>query len=154
MPLQVNFNSSAPASASAPDGTAAFPLGQAAVSPYPLGAVPVHNSSGNAANAVASASVSPGSGDLTAYLTGFEITGSGATAALPVTVTVVGVLGGTLSYTYVFVAGVTLANTPLIVQFALPLKASSMNTTITVSCPASGSGGTNNTVTAHGFKMP
>jgi hypothetical protein len=69
---------------------------------------------------------------------------------LPVTVTVTG-LDNTLSYTYSAAAGVLVANQPLVVSFPQPLPASAVNTAIVVTCPALGSGNTNNTVTAHGF---
>lgn len=118
---------------------------------YPNGANIVTATSGNVANAVATATLAAAAGKVT-YLTGFEITGSGATGALVVTVTVVG--SGTLaSYTYTFVAGATLANQPLIVEFTHPLSAGAVNTTIVVSCPASGLGGTNNVVNAHGYQL-
>ena len=106
--------------------------------------------SGNVANASAVATLTPAAGK-TAYITGFEVTGSGATTPLPVTVTVVGLLGGTRHYTYTFIAGVLIANTPLIVEFTRPLPASAVDIAIVVTCPASGAGGTNNTVVAHGF---
>ncbi len=109
------------------------------------------NSSGNKANASAAATLTP-SATTTAYLSGFEVTGSGATAALPVSVTVTGILGGTLTYTYNFSAGALVGNTPLVVAFDPPLPASAINTAIVVTCPASGAGGTNNTVVAHGFQ--
>ena len=87
----------------------------------------------------------------TVYLAGFEVTGSGATAGLPVTVTVAGLLGGSRLYTYSFAVGALVGNVPLIVEFDPPLPASAVNTAISVTCPASGLGGTNNTVVAHGF---
>jgi hypothetical protein len=86
-------------------------------------------------------------------LSGFEVTGSGATAGLPVSVTVTGVSGGTLTYTYTAAAGVLVANQPLIVEFNPPLPASALNTNIVVSCPSLGAGNTNNTVNAHGFNL-
>lgn len=115
-----------------------------------FGGVQLIAGSGNVANNTAAATLT-GTATTTVYLTGFEVTGSGATAALPVTVTVTGLLGGTRHYTYNFAAGVLVGNTPLIVEYTSPLPASAINTPITVSCPASGSGGTNNTVVAHGF---
>jgi hypothetical protein len=111
---------------------------------------PLIAGSGNVANASAAATLT-GISTTTVYIAGFEVTGSGATAGLPVTVTVAGLLGGTRSYTYSFAAGVLVGNTPLIVTFDPPLPASAINTAIVVTCPASGSGGTNNTVVAHGF---
>jgi hypothetical protein len=49
-------------------------------------------------------------------------------------------MGGTLTYTYVSVAGVTLGNTPLVVDFAPCLPASALNTAILVTLPALGAG--------------
>lgn len=117
---------------------------------YPAGAVALAAGSGNVANASAAATLT-GTATTTVYIAGFEITGSGATAGLPVTVTVAGLLGGTRSYTYTFTAGVLVANQPLVVPFFPPLPASAINTPIVVTCPASGAGGTNNTVVAHGY---
>lgn len=111
---------------------------------------PLIAGSGNVANASAAATLT-GTSTTTVYLAGFEVTGSGSTAALPVTVTVAGLLGGTRSYTYGFAAGALVGNVPLIVTFDPPLPASAINTAIVVTCPAGGAGNTNNTVVAHGF---
>jgi hypothetical protein len=128
------------------DGT---PLGAVV---YPVGSTALIAKSGNVANGSAAATLT-GTATTTVYITGFEITGSGATTGLPVTVTVAGLLGGTIQYTYVFVAGVLLPNTPLLARFQPPLPAAAVNTAIVVTCPASGAGGTNNTVVAHGFYL-
>lgn len=117
-----------------------------------FGVTPLIAGSGNKANASAAATLT-GTSTTTVYISGFEVTGSGATAALPVTVTVAGLLGGTQSYTYGFAAGVLVGNLPLVVDFDPPLPAAAINTAIVVTCPASGSGGTNNTVVAHGFYL-
>lgn len=111
---------------------------------------PLIAGSGNIANNTAAATLT-GTSTTKVYISGFEVTGSGATAGLPVTVTVAGLLGGTRSYTYTFAVGVLVGNAPLIVTYDPPLPASAVNTAIVVTCPASGSGGTNNTVVAHGF---
>jgi hypothetical protein len=126
---------------------------------YPTGdtgkrATPVAASSGNVAAAVAAAAIAAGGANVMSYLSGFEVTGSGATAGLPVTVTVTGAKSGTLSYTYTAVAGVLLGNTPLVVGFNPPLEANALNTAITVSCPSLGAGNTNNTVDVHGYQIP
>lgn len=120
-----------------------------AAPPYQEGATALIAGSGNVANASAAATLTP-TATTTAYISGFEVTGSGSTTGLPVTVTVAGLLGGTRSYTYSFVAGVLVANAPLIVAFFPPLPASVVNTAIVVTCPAGGAGNTNNTVVAHG----
>lgn len=117
----------------------------------PADATPLVVGSGNVANAVAAASLPAVAGE-TNYITGFEITGSGATAGLPVDVTVVGLIGGvTLHYNYTFAVGVLLPNQPLLIEFPNPIPASAVNTAITVSCPAGGAGNTRNAVVVHGF---
>src|SRR6266496_1633455 len=114
-------------------------------SQYPAGATPLAISSGNLANGVATATLTSAVGK-TAYLSGFEVTGAGATVALPVTVTVVGLLGGTASYTYGAVGGVLLMNAPLVVTYDPAVPASGTNVPVVVSCPALGLGNTNSTV--------
>lgn len=139
--------------------TSPLPVTAAASSPipitgaqYPVGAVALIHGSANAANAVAAATLTGGA-LTTVYLAGFEITGSGATAGLPVAVTVTGLLGGTRTYIYTFATGALVANTPLIVQFTPPLPASAVNTAIVVSCPAGGTGAANNCTVAHGYHV-
>lgn len=109
-------------------------------------------SSANVANAAAVATL-PAVAAKTTYITGFQITGSGATAALPVIVTVAGLVTGTMNFIYNFAAGVLVGNTPLIVPFTTPIPASAVNTPIVVTCPASGAGGTNNTASAEGYQL-
>lgn len=120
------------------------------IGPYQVAQTPIIGKSGNVANGSAAATLT-GTATTTVYLAGFEITGSGAVAGLPVTVTVTGLLGGTIQYTYAFAAGVLLSNAPLVVPFSPPLPAAAVNTPIVVTCPAGGTGTTNNTVTAHGY---
>ena len=121
------------------------------VSEYPNGAVAVNNSSGNKAAATATAMLAAAA-NKTTYISGFSITGSGATAASVVTATV---SDGTwtLSYTIAVASGVSAANQPLIVTFDPPLPASAVDTTITVTCPSLGSGNTNNVVNAQGYQL-
>lgn len=94
----------------------------------------------------------PAAPGLTTYLTGFEVTGAGATAASVVVVTVTGVLGGTKRYDVVVPAGATTSITPLIIEFTRPIPASAPNTAIIVTLPAFGAGNTNVALTAHGFQ--
>lgn len=117
---------------------------------YPSGSTPLAAGSGNQANATAAATLT-GTATTTVYITGFEVTGAGATAGLPVLVTVAGLLGGTRTYVHTFEAGVLVGNKPLAVQFAPPLPASAINTAIVVSCPAGGAGNTHSATVAHGF---
>jgi hypothetical protein len=121
-----------------------------AVPGYPTGSTPLSAGSANVANASGVATLT-GTATTTVYITGFQVTGAGATAGAAVTVTVAGLLGGTRSFTYTFATGAAVTNQPLLVQFLVPLPASAVNTAIVVTCPASGAGGTNNTVNAQGF---
>lgn len=116
----------------------------------PVSATRVSATSGNIANNTATATIPAVSGK-TNYLTGFQVFGAGATAALAVDVSITGLLGGTLTYTYCFAAGVAVANTPINVVFDPPLPASAVNTAIAVSCPAGGTGAAKNTVNAQGY---
>lgn len=125
--------------------------------PYPVAvdgtdATPVTAGSGKVANAVATATI-PAVAGKTAYISGFTITGSGATAALVVSPTVTGIISGTRTYTYAAVAGAAVINPVLDVQFCPPIPASAVNTEIAVACPALGAGNTNNTVNAYGFYL-
>lgn len=117
---------------------------------YPSGATPVVNSSASVANAAAVATLA-GVAAKTTYLSGFEITGGGSTAAAIAAVTVSGILGGSLNYTYGFALGAGVGNVPLIVEFNPPLPSSAVNTSIVVTCAAGGAGNLANTCVAHGF---
>jgi hypothetical protein len=112
----------------------------------------VNATSGDVANATATATLAAVAGR-TAYISGFEITGSGATAAAAVKVDVTGLAGGTISFIYCAAAGVAVANVPLIVAFPSPLPASAVAQAIAVVCPALGTGAAHNIVTAHGFYL-
>lgn len=122
------------------------------MSPYPYLSTPVTNSSGNVANASAVATLA-GVASKTTYITGFEITASGATAASVVSVTVTGTISGTMTYTFVAPAGATTAATPLTIPFPVAIPASAANTGIVVTLPALGAGNTNATVVAHGYQL-
>lgn len=107
-------------------------------------------SSGNVANASAAATITGTTGQFS-YLTGFEMTFGGATAAACVNATVTGLLGGTATYPVCAPAGVAVYGTPLIVNFNPPLQSSAANTNIVVTLPALGAGNTNAAVVAHGY---
>lgn len=113
----------------------------------------VQASSGNVAAAVATATL-PAVLNKMNYLSGFDVTSSGATAASVVSLTITGLLGGTRTYTYTAVAGVTLSNPALILYFDPPLQASGPNVAIVVSMPSLGAGNTNTCVNAEGFLTP
>jgi hypothetical protein len=114
------------------------------------GAAAVKATSGNTANASAVATLAADATKFT-YITGFDVTGSGATAGLPVVVTVAGLAGGSITYTYTAAIGALVANQPLSIRFPNPMTSSAINTAITVTCAALGIGSTNNVVNAFGF---
>jgi hypothetical protein len=110
--MAVNFRAAdglneTPVSAAAP-----LPVSGAAAN-IPAGATSVQISSGNVAAGSCAAAL-PAVSAKTNYCTGFQVTASGATTGLPVTVTLAGILGGTLTYTFVFPAGVLVPATPLV----------------------------------------
>lgn len=119
---------------------------------YPVGVTPITAGSGNAANAAAAATMAASAG-VTNYIAGFSVTGAGATAAAPVIVTVAGIVQATRSFIYTFAAGSAVGNQPLNVVFDPPIPATAVNTAITVTCPASGLGGTHNAVVCWGFRL-
>lgn len=116
----------------------------------PSGATMMTNTSANVANATASAALGAVAGQ-TNYVTGFQFTASGATAASVVTCTLVGVKPYNQFYTVAVPAGVTAGVTPLSVSFNPPLQATNVNVAITASCPALGSGNTNATMNIQGY---
>lgn len=111
----------------------------------------VDNSATGAAAAIAA--TLPAAAGATTFITGFEVTGTGATAGSIITITVTGILGGTKSYVYVVPAGVGAAAPTLTVEFSRPIPASALNTAIAVNVPSFGAGNTNAAVTAHGFQQ-
>jgi hypothetical protein len=116
------------------------------------GGTAVNASSANVANASAVSTI-PAVAAKTAYLCGFTITSGGSTGAALVTPTVTGLLSGTMNFTYGTVAGVTLANAPLVVALPQCLPASAVNTAIAVTLPALGAGNTNATVNSWGYYL-
>lgn len=124
-------------------------------SPYPGNAtavaVPINASSGNVAAGTAAASLAAAASKFT-YMTGFQFTSSGSTVGLPVICTITGI-ATTKSFIVTSVAGVLLANAPLIVQFNPPLQSSAVNTAVVASCPSLGTGNTNAVMTADGYQL-
>lgn len=121
-------------------------------SQYPSGATPITAASGNVAAGTATATLAAVAAKTT-FICGFSITSAGSTAAAVVSPTVTGTITGTLTFTYVSVAGVTLANQPLVVPFSPCVPASAVNTTIPVALPSLGAGNTNATVNAWGYQL-
>lgn len=113
---------------------------------------PITAASGNVAAASAVATLAAAASKTT-YITGFEVTASGSTTALPVLLAITGTITGTLTYIFTFPAGALIAAQPLSVQFSQPIPASAVNTTIVVTLPSGGTGNTNAAVVAHGFQL-
>lgn len=111
----------------------------------------VDNSATTNAAAAIAATLAAAAG-ATTYITGFEITGSGATAASVIAITVTGILGGTKTYYLAVPAGVSVG-VSLVVEFGRPIPASALNTAIVVSVPSFGAGNVNAAVTAHGYQL-
>lgn len=86
-----------------------------------------------------------------AHITGFEVTGNGATVSTVITVTVTGTISGTLNY--VLVIPVLAQGVSYQVEFPQPIPATAVNTSITVNLPAFGAGNTAAAVVAHGFTL-
>jgi hypothetical protein len=115
-------------------------------------AVPITGSSGNVAASSAVATLAAAASKFT-YISGFQATGSGATLGSCVNVTITGVVGGTMTYTFCAAAGVLISDAPLIVPFNPPLQSSSVNTAIVVTMPSLGTGNTNAAVSAQGYQL-
>lgn len=123
-----------------------FLLASAAMAGQPIKSA----SSGNVAAATATATLTGGAQSWT-YLTGFEITYGGATAAACVNATITGLLGGTATYVICAPAGVAVGGVPLTTRFNPPLQSAAVNTNIVVSMPTLGAGNTNAAIVAHGY---
>jgi|SRR5882762_3633309 len=119
---------------------------------YPPGANPITASATGTTGAIAA--TIPAVVGKTAYLCGFYYTGTNATAANPATsVTVTGLVGGTMSYGFPTLAlGAAVPNTIPIDDAFLPcIASSSVNTAVVINGPALGSGATLATATAWGY---
>jgi hypothetical protein len=117
----------------------------------PAGGTAIAASSGNVANASAVASLAAVVAK-TNFITGLEITFSGATAASVVLATVTGLLGGTQTLVVAVPAGAAVGGTPLCVKFDPPHPASAANVAITATLPALGAGNTNACVNVRGIQ--
>lgn len=113
----------------------------------------VSASSGNVGAATAAATIAAVPGQMN-FICGVAFTSSGSTGAAVVSPTITGVIGGTMTFTYTTVAGVTLANAPLVVPFTSCVPATGANVAIVASMPSLGSGNTNATTVAWGYRRP
>jgi hypothetical protein len=129
-------------------GTIAIGKGTLA-QPY-IGVIPLIDGSLAVANLAAAATLTPTSTSVV-YLTGFDVTGSGASAKNPVAISVNGLLGGPRYYAYMFDSPVNAINVPLSLRFDPPLQGAGIGIPVVVSCPPSGSGGIINVVNAYGY---
>lgn len=135
-----------PAGAAHVGGVADDPPGASSTGQTPLSA--------SAANAAAANDCTlAGAAGKTTYITGFAVTGGGATAASLISVTLTGTIGGTLNFKLPIPAGAAVAVTPLIVSFARPLAASAANTAIVLNVPSFGAGNTAAAAAAWGFQQ-
>lgn len=118
------------------------------------GATNISASSGNVAATATTATLTGVAGKFT-YITGFFVTGAGATAASNILITVTGLLGGTQTYVLPIpvLAGTGLNGLPLLVTFSDPLQSSAVNTSIVVNVPSFGAGNVNAAVVAVGFTL-
>lgn len=106
-----------------------------------------------AAAAMAPALPAQGAGT-TVWVTGFTVTGGGATAGSIIAVTLTGVLGGTLTYELAIPAGAGAGVSPLQVSFPWPgLPAAAANAAITLNVPSFGAGNTNAAATIQGYSV-
>lgn len=87
------------------------------------------------------------------YISGFAVTGTGATAQSVLDITITGVVTGTMHFALNIPAGATTAITPLVVSFGQPIQSSAVNTNIVVNVPSFGAGNTNAASSAWGFVM-
>lgn len=87
----------------------------------------------------------------TTYITGFAVTGGGATAASVIRITVDGT-ATQLNYDLGIPAGATLGVTPLIVTFSRPIPASAVNSAITLNVPSFGAGNTIAAAAVYGYQ--
>lgn len=116
----------------------------------PAGGTAVAASSGDKANAVATATL-PAVAGKTNYITGAEITYSGATTGAVFLATLTGVLGGTQSFVVSVPTGATVGGSPICIKFDPPHPASAANTAIAVSLPALGTGAAHACVNVRGI---
>jgi hypothetical protein len=117
----------------------------------PAGGTAVAASSGDVAAASAVATLAAVAAK-TNYVTGAEITFSGATAASVVVATLAGLLGGTESFVIAVPAGAAVGGTPLVLKFEPPHPASAVNTAITLTLPSLGAGNLHACVNLRGIQ--
>jgi hypothetical protein len=124
---------------------------QAQVIPTPFPGVPVTGVFSGADTASASASLAAAPGRVT-HICGFSISGLGSTAGGPVSVTVATLAGGnTETFSYVFTASVTTANTPVTKVYTPCMPSNAVNSAIIVTVPGQ-AGNTATQINVEGFQ--
>jgi hypothetical protein len=118
--------------------------------PYATVQTAINASSGNVANAAATATLT-GTATTRVYISGFSCQMGGATAAAEALITVTGLIGGTETYVTGAPLGATVPPTILTRAFSPPVPASAVNTNIVVSQAAGGAGNANAACSAEGF---
>ncbi len=154
MPLQVNQNSSSSSSAM-PDGSASFPFVTSAVQApaIPAGATDIFGNSAVVSAATATATLAATASRLN-YITGFMVTGLGATAATLAVITVTGLAGGTQTFAaYPVPAGVGVSGPIMVVSLPTPIPASAVNTAISVVVASFGSGNVGAQASVQGYMI-
>ena len=120
------------------------------ITEIPVLASNASNSSGNKANANAVATLA-GVAGVTNYVTGVQASAAGATAGLPVLLTITGCVGGTITQIFTFPAGALVGALPFVLTFFPALQATGPNVAIVATLPAGGAGNTNAAVSIQGF---
>jgi hypothetical protein len=114
-------------------------------------ATPVSATGTGAASAIAATIT--GVTNKTTWITGFYVTGLGATAAAQITCTITGLLGGTLTFYYPVPIGVGVSGPPLWVELPQPLPASGTGVNIVLNVPSFGAGNTASGATIKGYQL-
>jgi hypothetical protein len=89
----------------------------------------------------------------TTYITGFQVTGAGATGASVIDITITGLLGGTQTFKLAIPVGAAVGIVPLIVPLGRGIPASADNTAIVVNVPSFGAGNLHAAVAAQGYQL-
>ena len=149
--MSVKMPSSATAITDMPAVFAAHPSTPIAAVTYSPVQTPVIASATGAAAAIAPSMAAVAA--KTNYCSGFEVTSDGSTVGAAILVTITGILGGTLNYSFPIPTGVLVGAAPLVVPFNPPLPASAVNVAITLNMPSAGAGNTTQSATIHGFNQ-
>lgn len=112
----------------------------------------VNGASGNVAAAIATATLAAALNKMT-HISGFYVTGGGATAGSIISVVVSGVKDGPFTYSFAVPTGAAVGAATLDVYFDPPIPASAVNTAIVVTVPSFGAGNTNACVVANGLQL-